>query len=211
MLGANAALNSVPAQSERFALDGHVAAGRNQNLVLHQVQHRHHFRNRMLHLNARVHLQEVEVALFVHQQFDGARAGVSDFLKRLDNLVADALPGLRINLGGWRLLHQLLMPALNGALALAQVDDAAVVVAQDLKLDMPGRADVLFQINIRAGKRCRRLILRGAKKMGKFGRRGNNAHAPAAASRRSLDDDGIANAFRLCQGLFLRGNHFRTR
>ena len=36
------------------------------------------------------------------------------------------------------------MAALNGALALAQVDHPPVLVAQDLKLDVPGRGDVFF-------------------------------------------------------------------
>ena len=37
--------------------------GGNHNLALHQVYVGDHFRDRMLHLNARVHLNEIEFAL----------------------------------------------------------------------------------------------------------------------------------------------------
>jgi hypothetical protein len=124
--------------------------------------------------------------------------------------MADAQAGLRINLGGRGFFHELLMTALNGALALAQVDHPPVLVAQNLKLDMPGRGNVLFQIDIGSSKRCRRLILRRPKKMGKVVRRGHNPHSPAAATRRGFDHNGVADALRFPQGVFLRRNHFRA-
>ena len=40
--------------------------GGNEDLFLYQIQSGYHFRHRMLHLQAGVHLQEVEVQLFVH-------------------------------------------------------------------------------------------------------------------------------------------------
>ena len=50
----------------------------NQDLALHQVDAGDELRNRMLHLDARVHLDEVEVAVLVHQELDGAGVGVAD-------------------------------------------------------------------------------------------------------------------------------------
>ena len=73
----------MPAQAKRLALEGHMPTRRNQDLMLHQVQPRHHFRYRMLHLNARVHFQKVEIPLLIHQQLNRARARVTDFLERL--------------------------------------------------------------------------------------------------------------------------------
>ena len=46
--------------------------------ALHQVDAGDHLGDRMLHLDARVHLDEVEVALLIHQEFDGAGVGVAD-------------------------------------------------------------------------------------------------------------------------------------
>ena len=50
-------------------------AGGDADLGLDQVHASDHLRDRMLHLNARVHFDEVERAVFVHQEFD--RAGVA--------------------------------------------------------------------------------------------------------------------------------------
>ena len=52
-------------------------------LRLHQVHAGHRFRHRMLHLDARVDLNEIQVALLVHDELDGARIGVPDRLQRL--------------------------------------------------------------------------------------------------------------------------------
>ena len=51
---------------------------------------------------------------------------------------ADPSRELRRERGGGRLLHDLLVAALEGAIALAQVDADAVLVAQHLHLDVAG-------------------------------------------------------------------------
>ena len=79
ILGIDAALDGVAANVDR--LRDHLRErmpGRDQNLALHQIDAGDRFRNRMLHLNARVHLDEIEIAFFVHQEFDGAGIGVAD-------------------------------------------------------------------------------------------------------------------------------------
>ncbi len=53
-------------------------AGRDQDLRLHQVDVGRHLGDRMLHLDARVHLDEVQAAVFVHQELDGAGIHVAD-------------------------------------------------------------------------------------------------------------------------------------
>src|SRR5208282_5975339 len=65
VFSADAAFDGVSAQPNRLALERHVPARRNQDLMLYQIQPRHHFSYRMLHLNARVHFQEVEVPLLI--------------------------------------------------------------------------------------------------------------------------------------------------
>ena len=52
--------------------------GGDQDLALHQIDARDRFRHRMLHLDARVHLDEIKIAILVHQELDGARVGVAD-------------------------------------------------------------------------------------------------------------------------------------
>ena len=52
--------------------------------------------------------------------------------------------------GRRRLLEQLLMPPLDRALALAQVHDVAVMVAEDLQLDVPRVLEVLLDVDVAA-------------------------------------------------------------
>ena len=60
-----------------------------------------------------------------------------------------------------RLLDQLLVPPLNRALALAEVNQVAEVVAQDLELDVPRRLDVLLDVDVADAERRLGLALRG--------------------------------------------------
>ena len=50
--------------------------------------------------------------------------------------VSHLLPDVRGQHGAWGLLHKLLVPPLDRAVPLPQVDAVAVLVAQDLKLDV---------------------------------------------------------------------------
>ena len=49
----------------------------------------------MLDLDARVHLDEVERAVLVHQELDGAGVGIADRLERVDHLAAQLGAALR--------------------------------------------------------------------------------------------------------------------
>jgi hypothetical protein len=49
---------------------------RETELPLHQVHARHGFRDRVLHLQPRVHLQKVELSVGVEEKLDGAGIGV---------------------------------------------------------------------------------------------------------------------------------------
>ena len=116
----------------------------------------------MLDLQPRVHLQEVVLARVV---------GVDDELDRPGVLVA----GRRRDRGGLgqqggaeilgderrRLLDDLLMAALDGAVALVEGDDAAVRVPHDLDLDMAGARQVALQEDGVVAEGRRRLALGG--------------------------------------------------
>src|SRR5258706_2074252 len=92
----------------------------------------------MLYLDPRVHLHEIEVAMLVHEKFDGAYALVIDGRSRLDSRISHALAQFRRHKGGRRLLHQLLVPALNRAVPFAEVTDLSILVTRHLYLDMTG-------------------------------------------------------------------------
>ena len=108
------------------------------DLQLHQVDAGDHLGHRVLDLDARVHLHEVEAAVAVEQELDRAGVLVADRRGRARTAASPiSLAQLRRQRRRRRLLDQLLVPALDRALALAEVDDVAVLVAEDLELDVP--------------------------------------------------------------------------
>src|SRR5438309_8955459 len=111
----------------------------------------------MLYLDAGVHFDEVQAPVLIHQELDGARVPVSDLLERCAENLTNFCPQFWSYLSGGRLLQQLLMAPLDRALALTQADDAAVLVRQDLELNMAGMLDILFHIQIAIAERARRL------------------------------------------------------
>src|SRR6516162_2981561 len=102
----------------------------------------------MLNLNSRVHLDEVQAAIFVHQKLDSAGVPVTDLRQRLHQNSANAITQFLAYRHRWGFFHQLLMPPLNAALPLAQTDDVAVLVGQHLKLDVPRSLDELLHVKI---------------------------------------------------------------
>ncbi len=134
----SARLDIVEFRSQRFAL-------RDGELRDHDVEPGHHLGHRMLDLEAGVHLQEVEVAGGVEQELAGAGVGVPDRLRRRHGRRAHAAAELRRDHRRWRLFDDLLMAALERALALAERNDPAVVIAENLDLDVPRTFDELLE------------------------------------------------------------------
>ena len=73
ILGVDAALDGVPALAQVFLPEGEPLAARDADLQLHEVLAGDHLRDRVLDLQARVHLQEVGPPLGVDQELEGAR------------------------------------------------------------------------------------------------------------------------------------------
>src|SRR5579864_9271747 len=86
----------------------HLRASRNHDLALHQVDIGNHLRHRMLHLNAGVHLNKVELAVLIHQELNRSRVPISDRRQRLAQHIPDLLPQFRSHLGRRGLFQQLL-------------------------------------------------------------------------------------------------------
>jgi hypothetical protein len=93
---------------------------------------------------------------------------------------------------GGRFLDQLLVAPLDRALALAEVNDVAVMIAEDLDLDVARVLDVLLEIDVADAERGFRLALRGLERLAQLRRLADDAHAAAAAAGDGLDDDRVA-------------------
>ena len=142
VLGGDAALDGVAAHLDgALVRDVDLRVGEplplgDQDLGLDQVAAGDHLGDRVLHLDARVHLDEVVVPLLVEQELHGAGVAVADLPGDLQRVGAErfALPPGQAERGGE--FHHLLVAPLDGAVALVEVDQVAVAVAQHLHLDV---------------------------------------------------------------------------
>ena len=141
----------MPGPGRRARKDA-LLAGRDQQLLLHEVDAARRLRDRVLHLQACVHLQEEEVAVRREDALDGAGPPVADGLHRFQGRFGHALPEIVLHRGGRGLLDHLLVPALHRALPFVQVDPGARPVEQDLDLHVPGALDEALQVHGRVGE-----------------------------------------------------------
>ena len=104
----------------------------------HDVDTGHRLRHRVLHLQPGVHLEERECAIGSQEELDGPRV---DVVRRSSGRDAGRAEGLTLVLGkrrAGRLFDDLLMPTLDRALPLSQVQDRPLPIVDDLDLDVPG-------------------------------------------------------------------------
>src|SRR5207245_379213 len=85
-----------------------------------------HLGHRMLHLDARVHLHEVERAVLVEQELDRPGSDVADRFGESHRRVADVLAQGGVHDRARGFLDELLVAALHRAVPLAQVHDPPV-------------------------------------------------------------------------------------
>ena len=108
---------------------GQRAPFRHKDLGAHQVDTCHHLGNGVLHLDAGVHLDKVMVSVLVHQEFQGSCVGVAHVLCDLDRIRMDGFAHVFGYGEGRRKFHDLLVAALQGAVALVQMHHVAAFVA----------------------------------------------------------------------------------
>ena len=125
-------------------------AGGDPELLADDVDAGDELGHRVLDLDAAVQLEEVEVAPVEHE-LDGAGAAVADRAAERDRGLAHPRSKLAVERGGGRLLEHLLVAALDRALALAEGDDLAVLVGEQLDLDVARALDEALVVDA-----CRR-------------------------------------------------------
>src|SRR5215468_2014298 len=143
IFGVNACLYRVAADLELVLGEGQWLARSDAQLPFDQIEPGDHLGHGMLDLQARVHFHEVEGASIISCVFDNeldrTRADVADRPCRRYRGGAHGTTAFTRHSRSWRLLEDLLMPALHRAVAFEQVDAVSVRVGKDLHLDMTGR------------------------------------------------------------------------
>jgi hypothetical protein len=187
--------------SQMSVLGGHAGFGRADRLAFQDVDLRlddvdagHLLGDGVLDLDARIDLDEVELAgVGIHQELDRAGADIVGGMGDLQGVVGKlgALGGVEI--GGGRALDDLLVAALDGAVALEEMDGIAMRVAQHLHLDMAGALDQLFQIDLVLAEGGLGLALGLGHLAGEIFLGADGAHAAPAAAPGGLEHDRIAD------------------
>ena len=151
----------------------------------------------MLHLQARVHLQKVEpLAGGVRardDQLDRAGAVIAHRACQRDGLLAHPLAHFGRDEGRWRFFHHLLMATLDRAFALAQINDIALGIAEDLDFDVARLLDELLDEHAVVAKAGEPFALGRLEAVFHVLIVPGEAHALAAAARAGLHHDRIAD------------------
>ena len=177
-------------------------AGGDADLRLDQVDPGHAFGDGVLDLNARIDLDEVELAgVGVLQELDGAGGAVADGAADLERRLAQ-IGALRIaEKRRRRAFNHLLIAALHGAIALVQMHEIAVGVAQDLHFDMPRAADQLLEIHLVLAEGRLGFAPRGRHGLDELPVVFDDAHAAPAAAPTRLEHHREADGLRHGQRL----------
>ena len=128
-----ASIAQPPAASAASIADGRQAQGRERRaagdgqLIRHEVPPEHELRDRVLHLESCVELEEDERPVGRHQELARPGVDVAGGPREADRRVPE--PAAHAVVEPWRrrLLHDLLVPPLERAVAVAEVDDIARV------------------------------------------------------------------------------------
>ncbi len=165
----------------------------------------------MLDLDAAVDLDEVEVAVAVEQELERAQVLVAGGHHGANGRVAQRL-ALRVRHRRRAcFLEHLLVPTLDGAVALTYVDAVAVTVDDDLDLDVAVVFEPLLEVQrivVESGHGLRTADRHGLLQLPW---RAHHAHALAAATGRWLDQHRVADAVGLGQRMRVVAEHARAR
>ena len=190
VLGHQTGLDRVTARREFLLGERKHLPRRHRELQLHQVDAPHRLGDRMLHLQAGVHLEERDGAVGPDQVLHGARAPVGDAAGQCHRPVPERPPHLLGDARRGGLLEDLLVPTLDRAVPLPEVHHVAVCVAEHLHLDVAPVFDERFHEH-GAVPECRLgLTGRRSDDVGELGSVVHGAHAPAPAAGCSLDHGG---------------------
>ena len=191
-LGVDPALDRVAAHLHLVLGDRERLAGGDPDLLADDVDAGDHLGHAVLDLDAGVHLEEEVVVADLHA-LDGAGAAVVDRLGGVGGDLADPLAHLLVDVRRGRLLDQLLVAALDRAVALAEVDDVAVAVGEDLDLDVAGVLEVALEVDGVVAEELLALAGGALEGVGEVVGRQRDAEALAAAAAGGLAGDRVAD------------------
>ena len=138
------ALDSMPSPCNVFLRKRQCFPLSNSNPQLNQIVTGKQFSDRVLNLDTRIDLKEIEVSIRITKEFKGSEALVTNCFCATANQFSD-FRTLRI-IKPWSFFDQFLMAALNGTKSLTEMN-GVLTVSQDLKFNMLCSENVFFNKN----------------------------------------------------------------
>ena len=143
----------------------------------------------VLDLNAGVDLDEVMATHLVDEEFSCASVTVTHTLSELDGVAKNGLASLFGEMQGRRYFDNLLVPALDGAVALEEMDSVALSIGEDLDFDVTRTLEEALDEDGAIAKRRLGLGDSTLKCVLKLRLLANDTHSTAASAHSSLDND----------------------
>ena len=206
VFGVDAAFDGVAGGAD-FALgeaDGF--AGGDEDLEFDEVSAGDFFGDGVFDLDAFVDFEEVEVAFVVNDEFDGAGVGVLGQFAKFDGGAAgffdDVFEWFVVEQRGGGFFDEFLVAALDGAISLAEVEDFAFAVAEDLDFNVVRVLDEFFDVDVGVAEALLGFAAGGVVAFAKRDVVVDDAHASAAAAGDCLDHYGVADFFCDGEGVF---------
>src|SRR5262245_21320247 len=144
ILGIDSAFDGPAIALHVALLDRKLFSCRYADHLLDQIDAGDKLGDRMLDLQARIHLQEIKAFVLPGDKLDRTGAVVTDGLGKRDRLLPHLLARCCIEQWTGCLLDHLLIAALDRAFALAEVDDISMFVAEHLDFDVTRVGDKFF-------------------------------------------------------------------
>ena len=196
VLRVDPALDRVAAQPHVLLPDRERLAGRDEHLLPDEIDARHLLGDGVLDLDPGVHLHEVVVAGSREETLDRPRRAIARGSRGVDRDLPDPLAQSLVHGRRRRLLDQLLVAALNRAVALAEMDHVAVRVREHLHLHMPRILEIALDVDPAVGEVLLALPPGGFERALGLVRRLDQLHPLAATAGRRLDDQRVADLAR---------------
>ena len=192
--------------------EGELLAGRDTDLFLHDVDARDQLGHRMLDLHARVHFDEIELAVFV-QELERTRAKIAHLLAGIRATIADAVDQAARNTRRRRFFDHFLVTTLHRAITLAQPDGVLERIGENLNFNVPRVLQEFLHVDLRVAERTAGFFARHVDRVDQRRFRVDHAHAAATTAASGLDDDRVADLAGNFHDLFriFRQRAFRTR
>ena len=198
ILGVNPRLDRVPVELDLCLGERQLFARGDLELPGDEIETRDLLRHRMFDLEPRIHFDEPETVRpqslgAIGNELNGAGAAIADGSCRLDRGGAHLRPQLRRHARRGRFLDDLLMAALQRAIALAEMDDVAMPVGENLDFDVTGRSDIFLDQDATGAERRRHLPDRAFEGIFEVGLLVDTAQPAAAAAGGRLDQHRITD------------------